>query len=173
MYAKLEFYLSTIGEETLYAIIKGDHQYPSYYHYGRWEFCAESFEQIKRQAKLKKINTYDALLFTFGSTPKDLYRTKGYCFYERKRKEITDYFKYFFDEFISFAKDDYHQCFHNKKHDLTYYASELDEHYGTDYYETILGYYDEYLQRKAEYPDLNITKLDGDFFITFDISILN
>jgi hypothetical protein len=35
------------------------------------------------------------------------------------------------------------------------------------------GYYDEYLQRKAEYPNLNITKLDEDFCITFDISILN
>lgn len=172
MYSKILFYLEIDGNKDLYAVIEGSPDTTTIYSYGKWELCGKNLYELLKTHNLKQLNSYDAAIYTLGSSPKDLYSNMGYRFYEREREVITDSFKHFFDDFIEFAIDDYYHAHHNKEKDLRYRAKELDEHYGTDYYETIFGYYDEYLMRKEEFANISINKISDDIIIEFSKDIL-
>ena len=79
------------------------------------------------------------------------------------------------ESFKSFAIEYYNKKFHNKNQTLKYSALELDTHYENAGYLWMFDkYFLEYLNRKnhGEFDYVEVVKLDGDYSISFNESIL-
>lgn len=85
---------------------------------------------------------------------------------------IKNRVKRFYDDFIEFALDDFIRLHHNKDQSLTYLASELDEHYYTDYLEQLNEYYDVLINNCDEFNKMKVTKLNNDYKIDFSLDII-
>lgn len=166
----IQYYLDDKGK--LYASLKEDDKYLTFFQDNKWDLCNESFEEVLKKRKLKEIDEFDAFIIYFGVDVKDFYRKLGFDFKEEILK-IDDTLKHFLDNFKSFAIDDYYHCHHNKKRDLRYSLKELDIHYEDAGYISFMNdYYEEYLKRKAELVDVEILKIKNDYLVKFSEEIL-
>ena len=83
-----------------------------------------------------------------------------------------DVLKGFIEDFYNLSKLHYHSYKLDKEVCLKYSANDLDMAYECGYYEFLDAYYEEYLSRKHEFPKITINKLNNDFIILFDESLL-
>lgn len=84
----------------------------------------------------------------------------------------NDTLKNFIEGIYDLSKMHFHSYKLDKEICLNYTAKTLDNAYGGDHYGFLEDYYDEYLNRKDEFPIINIYKVNNDYIIKIDESLL-
>lgn len=173
----LLLYFISYDEEELYVTLENNDNFPAIYKNSEWKFCNVSFNEIKKNKKLKKISFEESLGYTFGLNPKEFYLNNNIDVYNKiskvNKEYDQDFLKKFLNEYKEFAIDDLINHFHNKDNSLTYSAKELDVHYencGT--YEFLDEHFSEFLKRKekGEFDFVDIMKTSDDYIMCFKIN---
>lgn len=166
MYSTILYYFS---KDNLYARVEGI-DILALYKEGRWTVINSTLEEL---SNYDEISALDAGYHTLGNLPEFIFEKYG-CVFEKTYRELeTDTLIIFINDFKEFVVDDYEMNHHNQNKDLKYLASELDDHYYAGYIEFLDDYYDEFIKRKEEFNYVKIIKLDNDYLIEFDKSILD
>ena len=166
-------YLYMTNKEMLIATLVEDNNLVAYHDNGSWYLFEETLEELKLNNTIEEISEEDVFVITWGVFPHRLFKENGYPIYEEPVEVIEDTLKHFLLEFKEYAIDDYTKSFHNKDKSLKYSAIELDEHYDAGYVSFFEEYYEEYLERKEEFDFISVEKVENDYLIVFNPSIVD